>query len=301
MAISLPLLRMSPVPVTYNEPFFYSNFFDNKFIEVEIVNGHEFLIHFIFEDSYGKRRYSYIDRSFRNSFGFIESKVYTPDYFPYQLGYAIRSCILAYLEEDELLAFLEDCNCVDKVTNDGVYQYSIFIDNISFLSERSGPNASSRNFNATFYDKNKKGYDAYNYINYTVYSDKVYISKTGTSGTSFPQIFGLLRYTDSVFFSFNKNLINDDFECILKVENSLVFFTYVSGCLSLDSRNIILCNKNRTSDLGEIERVLKHLMFLAIKYKPNHHFLKLLKNIDENMDIKDLTIETLSLIEMYDI
>lgn len=302
--ISLDELKRNPVPITYGEVFSYSYFFENKTITVEVVNEHEFMVNFIFEDSKGKRKYSYLDKSFENSsyFQYFKAGNFDKKRFGSEYGNILYRCLFSYLDEPSLIKVLNDFGYYSEVPSSSEYQKAFFVENISFSCAKAHRDAKKREFTICTKIHNKStSYDNQLRIEYVVQDDAVYKTIKNTEQTLFPSIFNLLHYSNRLLFKADVNIFNDDFTCYLSTKNDFVGITYLSGELSLSSGRTKFCKGNRTRDPEEIQRVLLLVVLGVIQNKPTAEFTEVVNDIYGDKDIDTMTIDELKCLDMYQI
>lgn len=301
--ISLDELKKQPVPITYGEVFSYSYFFENKTITVEVVNEHEFMINFIFEDSAGKRKYSYLDKSFATS-GNLEAFKrgnYPHKYFSTYYGNILYKCLFSYLDEPSLIKVLNDFGYHSEVPCSNEFQKAVFVENIYFSADSTHRDAKKRKFSINTHTHNQSiYYDDQLRIDYIVAEESVYRTIKKTEDSLFPSIFNLLHYSERLLFHADVNIFNDDFTCCLSTKNDFIFVSYLSGELRLNSRTLF-CEGNKTSDPEEIQRVLTLLVLAVIQYKPTTEFIAVVKDMYGDMPVDKMTIGEFKCLEMYEI
>jgi hypothetical protein len=301
--ISLDELKTKPVPITYGEVFSYSYFFENKTITIDIVNEHEFMINFIFEDEKGKRKYSYLDKSFAKS-DYLESFKkgnYPKKHFNIDHGYILYNCIFSYLDEASLINVLDDFGYYSEVPCSNEYQKAVFVDNIYFFAASTHRDSKERKFsistkthnNSTFYDDQLR-------IDYIVSEDTVYKTIVKTEESLFPSIFNLLHYSERLNFHCDVNIFNDDFTYCFWPSHEFIMVKYCSGELNINSKTRF-CEGNKTRDYDEIQRILTILVFYMVKDKPTSEFKALFKDMYGDNKISDMTIDEFKCLEMYQI
>lgn len=301
--ISLKELETKPVPITYGEVFSYSNFFNNKKITIEIVNEHEFMINFIFEDAEGKRKYSYLDKSFAKSSSFETFKKgnYPKTHFNIEHGYILYNCIFSYLDEPSLIKVLDDFGYYSEVSCSNEYQKAIFIDNLFFAAVSTHRDSKNRKFSiSTKIHNNSPFYNDQLRIDYIVSENTVFKTIIKTEDSLFPSIFNLLHYSERFNFHCNVNIFNDDFEYCFWPSHEFIMIKYFSGELCINSRTRF-CEGNKTTDFDEIQRILTILVFYMIKDRPTSEFKKMFKDMYGDNQISDMTIEEFKCLEMYQI
>lgn len=301
--ISLGELNKKPVPITYGEAFSYSYFFENKTITIDIVNEHEFMINFIFEDKKGKRKYSYLDKSFAKS-DYLETFKkgnYPKSHFNIEHGYILYNCLFSYLDEPSLIKVLDDFGYYSEVPCGHEYQKAIFVDNIYFYSDRTKPISKERKFTIVTKTHNESiFYNDQLRINYIVSESTVFKTIVKTEESLFPSIFNLLHYSKSLNFHCDVNIFNDDFNYCFWPRHEFIMVNYSSGELYVNSKTRF-CEGNRTRDYDEIQRILTILVFFMVKDNPTSKFMEIFKYMYGDMKIDDMTIDEFKCIEMYQI
>lgn len=301
--ISLDELKTKPVPITYGEVFSYSYFFENKTITIDIVNEHEFMINFIFEDSKGKRKYSYLDQTFAKSSNFETFKAgnYPKTHFNIYHGYILYTCLFTYLDEQSLIKVLDDFGYTSEVPCSNEYQKAIFVDNIYFSAESTHINAKKRKFSIFTRTHNQSiYYEDQLRIDYIVDEKTVFKTVKKTETMLFSNIFNLLHYSERLSFHADVNIFNDDFTYCFWPRNYFIVATYSSGELHLNS-STLFCDGNKTRDPDEIQRILTLLVFDVIKDKPTNKFIEIVQNMYGDLSIDKMTIDEFKCLEMYQI
>lgn len=301
--ISLDELKTKPVPITYGEAFSYSYFFENKTITIDIVNEHEFMINFIFEDSKGKRKYSYLDKSFAKS-DYLETFKkgnYPKTHFNIDHGYILYNCIFSYLDEPSLNKVLDDFGYYSEVPCSNEYQKAVFVENIHFSAESTKFNAKKRKFSIFTQTHNQSiYYDDQLRIDYIVDEEIVCRTVKKTENMLFSNIFNLLHYSKHLSFHADVNIFNDDFTYCFWPSHEFIMVKYCSGVLRINSKTRF-CEGNKTSDYDEIQKILTILVFYMVKDKPTSQFQAVFKDMYGDNKISEMTIDEFKCLEMYQI
>lgn len=302
--ISLNELKNYPVPVTYGDSFCYSLFIQNKTITIEIVNEHQFLINFIFEDSAGKRKYSYLDTSFARGSWFETFKKgnYPKEHFYIPISVILYNCVLTYLDEPTLIEVLNEFGYAKEVECTSEFQKAVFVDNVYFMSSSTHSNSTKRNFSMHSITHNNSSSSHHQLeLKYIISESSVYRVVTDINKTVFPSIFSLAQYSeDRAIFHWDQNIFNDDFTSYFYTDKGSVRVIYIDGELSF-SNITKFCEDNRSKDPAVIHQSLTYLMFLIIQHKPTKRFVELVKHIYPNVKVENLTLDEFKLFVMYQI
>lgn len=302
--ISLLELKRKPVPVSYGEVYSYTYFFENKLITIEVVNEHEFIVNFIFEDSKGKRKYSYLDQTFKSSpfFQYFKAGNFAKERFGSEYGNILYRCLFSYLDEPSLIKVLNDFGYYSEVPCTSEYQKAFFVENISFYCDNAHREAKERVFTICTKIYNKStNYDNQLRIEYVVQDEAVCKTIKNTEQTLFPSIFNLLHYSKQLLFKAYVNIFNDSFTCYLSTKNDFVRITYLSGELQLNCSRTKFCEGNRTRDPEEIQRVLLLVVLGVIQHEPTEQFIDVFKDIYGDKTIDEMTVDELKCLDMYQI